>query len=120
MESKFIRERITKLRMQKNVSEREMSLSLGKAHNYIHSITSGKMLPTMESFLDICEYFNITPLDFFDTEIDNPSMNRKVSNELKRLSNKNMETFLDILKIIEPVYFQAYLEFMNTFRKNPK
>lgn len=118
MDSEFIRERITKLRMDKNISEREMSLSLGKAHNYIHSITSGKMLPNMESFLDICDYFDITPLDFFDTEIENPSLNKKISNELKRLSSNNMEVFLDILKITEPLYFQSYLKFMDTFRKS--
>ena len=69
MDKKFIGERITKLRMQKDISERELSLNLGKAHNYIYSISSGKILPTMESFLDICDYFEITPSDFFDEQI---------------------------------------------------
>ena len=39
MDKKFIGERITKLRMQKDISERELSLNLGKAHNYIYSIS---------------------------------------------------------------------------------
>ena len=45
MDKKFIGERITNLRMKKDISERELSLSLGKAHNYIYSISSGKILP---------------------------------------------------------------------------
>lgn len=120
MEAKFIRDRITKLRMEKNVSEREMSISLGKAHNYIHSITSGKMLPTMESFFDICDYLDITPLNFFDANIENPFIIEEITRELKRLSNHKMQILLDMLKAIEPNHFQIYLEFMENFRNEYK
>ena len=59
-DEKFIRERITKLRLNKNVSEYRMSLDLGHSDSYIRNITSGKALPSMSEFLYICEYFNIT------------------------------------------------------------
>ena len=65
-DEKFIRERITKLRLNKNVSEYRMSLDLGHSDSYIRNITSGKALPSMSEFLYICEYFNITPKEFFD------------------------------------------------------
>ena len=67
-DEKFIRERITKLRLNKNVSEYRMSLDLGHSDSYIRNITSGKALPSMSEFLYICEYFNITPKEFFDQE----------------------------------------------------
>ena len=82
-DEKFIRERITKLRLNKNVSEYRMSLDLGHSDSYIRNITSGKALPSMSEFLYICEYFNVTPKEFFDESIDNPAL----INELVSLSN---------------------------------
>ena len=82
-DEKFIRERITKLRLNKNVSEYRMSLDLGHSDSYIRNITSGKALPSMSEFLYICEYFNITPKEFFDEDSNNPEL----SNELVSISN---------------------------------
>ena len=50
----FIRERITELRMRKNVSERCMSLDMGHSEGYINHITSGKAMPSMIEFFEIC------------------------------------------------------------------
>ena len=50
MNEKFIRERITELRIQKNISEYKMSLDLGHSKSYIQSISSGKALPSMSEF----------------------------------------------------------------------
>ena len=38
----FVRKRITELRMRKNISERCMSLDMGRSEGYINHITSGK------------------------------------------------------------------------------
>lgn len=54
----YIRNRITELRIQKDVSEYRMSLDLGQNRNYIQGITSGKALPSMAQFLNICEYLD--------------------------------------------------------------
>lgn len=72
MEQDFIRERITSLRIQKGVSEYKMSLDLGHSKSYIQSISSGRALPSLPEFLAICDYFEITPKAFFDTEIEDP------------------------------------------------
>ena len=42
MEKKFIGDRISELRIKKNVSEYQMSLDLGKNKSYIQSISSGR------------------------------------------------------------------------------
>ena len=68
----FIRERITQLRMQKNVSEYQMSMELGQNKGYIQGITSGRSLPSMTMFFEICDYFEITPEEFFATPILTP------------------------------------------------
>lgn len=70
---KFIKDRITELRLSKGVSEYKMSLDLGHAKNYIRNITSEAsktVLPSMREFFYICEYFNITPYQFFDTKTE--------------------------------------------------
>lgn len=58
-------ERLTQLRTTKGVSARDMSLSLGQNPGYINNIESGKALPSMSVFFYICDYFQISPRDFF-------------------------------------------------------
>ena len=52
---------------------------------YKNNIESGKALPSMSAFFFICDYLNITPKDFFDTEsIDSNQIS--LVNSLKKLS----------------------------------
>lgn len=60
MDEKFIAERITELRLKKDISEYQMSLDLGKNKSYIQNISSGRSLPSMSQFYEICRYFEIT------------------------------------------------------------
>ena len=55
----FFSQRLTQLRMHKQVSARDMSLSLGQAANYINSIENRKAFPSMQSFFYICEYLGV-------------------------------------------------------------
>ena len=57
MDEQFIKQRIAKLRTDKNISARELSLQLGQSTGYINTIENGKSLPSMSMFLYICEYF---------------------------------------------------------------
>ncbi len=47
MDADFVRERITQLRVRKDVSEYKMSYDLGHSRGYINNISSGKTLPSM-------------------------------------------------------------------------
>ena len=71
---KFLRDRISQLRIQKGVSEYQMSLELGHSRGYVQNITSGKSLPSVEGLFEICEYFEITPQQFFDDGISDPAL----------------------------------------------
>ena len=62
----FFVDRLTSLRNQKNVSAREMSLALGQNESYINRIENRLAFPSMQVFFYICEYFQITPQEFFD------------------------------------------------------
>ena len=74
MDEEFIRNRITELRLKKGISEYQLSLELGQNRGYIQAISSGRALPSMKQFLNICEYFEITPLQFFDATENTPQL----------------------------------------------
>ena len=90
----FIRNRITQLRINKNVSEYQMSLDLGHSKSYIQSITSGRALPSMTEFLSICDYLEITPKDFFDDSVENPDLIQKAVDGLKQLNETDTNLIL--------------------------
>ena len=94
MNVEFVRERITQLRLQKGVSEYKMSYDLGHSRGYINNISSGKTLPSMTEFFAICDYFEITPLDFFDAEVRNPALMAEVTESLAKLSEEDLELIL--------------------------
>ena len=55
----FVPERLAKLRTQKGVSARDMSLSLGQANNYINNIENKNHF-LHAVFFYICEYLGVT------------------------------------------------------------
>lgn len=92
----YVRQRITELRLKRDVSEYEMSLALGMNRNYIQGITSGKALPSMAQFLNICEYFEITPMQFFDGETLYPQLIRKVIEEMQGMDDEDLLLLLTV------------------------
>lgn len=64
MIEKMFAKRLSELRMLKNVSAREMSLAIGQNQGYINNIENGNNLPSMMAFFYICDYLEITPMDF--------------------------------------------------------
>lgn len=94
MDIEFVRERITKLRLQKGVSEYKMSYDLGHSRGYINNISSGKTLPSMTEFFAICEYFGITPVEFFDSSCHNPKAIQEVLSVISQLSDDDLQLTL--------------------------
>lgn len=94
----FFRQRLSQLRSQKGVSARDMSLSLGQSESYINKIESGKAFPSMQVFFYICDYFNITPKDFFDVENRNPATFDNLISEIKTLTSSQIACIACIVK----------------------
>lgn len=96
-QSEFIK-RLVELRMNKGVSARDMSLSLGQSPSYINNIENGVNFPSMTVFFYICDYFGITPKDFFDTETQNPTKATELLEAVKGLSAEQMDNLISIAK----------------------
>lgn len=77
--------RLVQLRMAKGVSARDMSLSLGQNPGYINSIENNKTFPSMSNFFEICDYLNITPMEFFDLESAHPEKIRTLTSSSNAL-----------------------------------
>ena len=97
----FFRTRITQLRINKGLSEYQLSYDLGHSRGYINNITSGKSLPSMSEFFSICEYFNISPAEFFDTKNSNPELLSKTINEIHSLDEEDILLILTLIKRIK-------------------
>lgn len=98
MEIEFVRERITRLRLQKGVSEYKMSYDLGHSRGYINNISSGKTLPSMTEFLAICDYFDITPTEFFDEKAINPRLSQELVDMIAQLDEEDLSLTLKNVK----------------------
>ncbi len=88
---KYLRERITELRGQKDVSEHRLSLELGKSGSYIRSITSGATMPSMKEFFKIMVYFDVTPSEFFDGLHGSNTLRTSLGEKLRELSDEDLE-----------------------------
>ena len=98
LEKKDFSSRLAQLRINKGVSARDMSLSLGQSPGYINNIENAVNYPSMTVFFYICEYLEITPAEFFETNSTNPSKERELVQAVKGLSNEQLDTLISLAK----------------------
>ena len=92
--------RLTELRTQKGVSARDMSLSIGQNPGYIRAIESGTAFPTMANFFYICEYFNITPQEFFNFGEETSNGMNALVDQLKQFDAEQINALTAFIKTI--------------------
>jgi len=98
MDGNYIRDRISEIRTKKNISEYKMSLDLGHSKSYIQSISSGKSLPSLSEFLYICDYLGVTPKEFFDDTITEPTLVNELYNLTKEMSKEDILVLINTAK----------------------
>ena len=100
MYEEFFSLRLAELRMQKGVSARDMSLSIGQSENYINKIENRKSLPSMHAFFFICEYLGVTPAQFFDKDNQNPALLNDALSEIRKLDEASLAHIMGLAKEI--------------------
>lgn len=98
MYEEFTQDRIAQLRVQKGTSARDMSLSLGQNKSYINQIENKKALPSLPGLFYICEYFRITPQQFFDEENVHPNQISALVEDLKKLDAEALTLVAGLVK----------------------
>ncbi len=100
MYEEYFSRRLAQLREQKQVSAREMSLSLGQNESYINRIENQHAFPSMQVFFYICEYLEITPQEFFDVDNSAPSKANQLSSKLKGLTPEQIKAVDQIVTVM--------------------
>lgn len=98
--TQWFSERLTQLRIEKGVSARDMSLSLGQSESYINKIENRRTMPSMTGFFYICEYLNIEPRDFFNVNTVSPAKTAEIAKAAEKLSSEKADHILQIIKDI--------------------
>ncbi len=98
MEMKEFSRRLSVLRLNKDVSARDMSLSIGQSPSYINNIETGVNFPSMTVFFYICEYLGITPQEFFEVDSHNPVKENELLKAAQGLSNEQLDHLIAIAK----------------------
>lgn len=96
--SDWFPKRLTQLRLEKGVSARDMSLSLGQSESYINKIENKRTMPSMIGFFYICEYLDISPKDFFDTDNTHPKQTQELAAAMNLLPAEKAEHILQIVR----------------------
>ncbi len=100
MYEEFTQDRIAQLRTQKGVSARDMSLTLGQNSSYINRIENRKSLPSLQVLFWICEYFGITPQEFFDDGSAYPAQLADLIVEMKKMDDASLALVSELVKKI--------------------
>jgi len=98
LDEKFVAKRVGYLLDRKGMSAREVSLALGQSDSYINKIENGKALPSLKMFLEICDYFDITPSAFFDDKNTVPDQLHELVEEGKKLSPEALDQIIGLMK----------------------
>ncbi len=94
-------DRLMKLRTEKGVSAREMSLSIGQSAGYINGLENRNGFPSMQMFFYICEYLGVTPSEFFDSSNSHPLEYQELLKDMDALDEKNRQNVLAIIKSLK-------------------
>ncbi len=92
-----VSKRIAELRTKKGVSARDMSLSIGQGPGYINNIENGHNLPSMTVFFYICDYFGITPKEFFDVDSPDPAKLNELFEKMRTLDSQQLDAIMTLV-----------------------
>ena len=98
MEKADFIKRLVELRMNKGVSARDMSLSIGQSAGYINNIENGVNYPSMSVFFYICDFLKVSPKEFFDTDVENPTKANELYTIAKGLNGEQLDNLIAIAK----------------------
>ena len=96
----FIKNRVTDLCKHLGVSDRQMSLAIGKGENYIGKIKAGEFVPPLLVLYEICEYSGIEMEDFFATD-SSPLLLSKLTKTARKLNEEELQAVLNIASAFE-------------------
>lgn len=100
MDKEKFSKRLSEIRNERNISARELSLSLGQNEGYINKIENQKNYPSMEVFFYFCEFMGVSPAQFFDENVTHSILRNCITAELDKMDEEKLNHVLNILRDI--------------------
>ena len=98
LDNKDVLYRIGHFRLEKNLSARDLSLTLDKGSSFINRIEHEVTGLKVDTLLKILEVFNISPLEFFYPTTSNFSQDMEILDKFSKLSQENKIFVLELIK----------------------
>ena len=95
--AQFLVERIARLRMQNNLSQRELSLRIGKESSYINRLEQRKFIPSVETLCGILEECGSSLSEIFYPDMEQYAADTALLNAFKQLSKEKKELLIKFL-----------------------
>ena len=94
----IILNRITQIRLQKGVSEKQLSRDIGRSASYLSAMNQNKSMPSLHSIIAICDYFHITLSEFFDFESNKyPVDISEITEKIKQLNITQIKILSELI-----------------------
>lgn len=120
-----IGQKINKLRMDKNLSMRELGDKVGVSHAHISKLESGINSPSVDLLEKLAEYFNIDISYFFISEEEEKMFSESERSLLydRDLSTESIKKNYKLIDEIEPTdeeikMMTDYIKSLRTYAKN--
>lgn len=121
----YIRQRITDIRISKNIPETTASVGFGRHPNYLSTINREKKTPSYNTLVDICNYFDITLSEFFANYPDEsfnygtPIQFQIIEDFLRKTTDvKNLEILKSWTDTLTKDDIKMFIDHLAKFQKN--
>ncbi len=96
--ARFLVERISSLRVRNNLSQRELSLRIGKESSYINRLEQSKFIPSVDTLYDIAEACNTDIEEIFYRDAEQYQTDRELLKIFGNLSKEKKELLIRFLE----------------------
>lgn len=94
----LVRDRIYKGCLEKNLSMRQLSLSIDKSPDYIQKVISGKIVPNLNVLNDICSELEFQMNELFDPSVNHPAKYHRLLSYIEKLTEPQMDALIVFLQ----------------------
>lgn len=101
MARRVFSKRLQQLRMERGVSQIQMSRDLKLADSYVFNIESDYSYPSMTNFFAICAYLDVTPAEFLQIEPESTGKEDDLWDLVRGFTNEEMDRLIALAREIK-------------------
>ncbi len=92
------RTRLKDILKQKGMRMNEAAYAIEKKHGYISAVIRDEQNMNVRDFLNLCDAIGVSPQDFFNEEVEDPSAVYELILEARNLNGKQIKSMLEMVR----------------------